>query len=422
MMIWSYVGVLLVLFVGFRFLRALGHRIPIIELILLIAGLQWIIGAYIEFRTPFQHSKYYTYVDESTYMGYVVPAYALFLVVVLLISKRAPKINLVFSQLATYSKFGVFILFIGIIFDLGYSIVPDSLKFLAFLLSSFKYVGIILLFFSETKWHRYLFYFGILFLTSRALMSGFFHDLIIWSVFFYMFYALKIKPSFKFNVIVIIIGFIMSTLIQVVKSDYRTMIWSGYDGSYTTLFIDILNKRLSGGLSESSDQQEELNVRLNQGWIISAIMDYTPRNQPFADGDTIKEAVLASAFPRFLYENKKIAGGVENFEKFTGFELEENTSMGMSLVGEGYANFGIIKGILFMGFWGFIIGRYWIFISKSCYRNPLIIVFLPLIFFQVIKAETELVVILNHLVKATILVFGFLWFTSKVLRINFKND
>ena len=35
-----------------------------------------------------------------------------------------------------------------------------------------------------------------------------------------------------------------------------------------------------------------------------------------------------------------MAGGRENFRKFTGLNISDGTSMGISIAGEGYANFG----------------------------------------------------------------------------------
>jgi hypothetical protein len=46
------------------------------------------------------------------------------------------------------------------------------------------------------------------------------------------------------------------------------------------------------------------------------------------------------------------------------------------------------------------------------------VAFLPLMFLQVIKAETELVVVLNHLIKASIVIWAFFWFAKK--RLNWK--
>ncbi|REE27443.1 hypothetical protein DFQ09_101274 [Winogradskyella pacifica] len=421
MMFWSIVGIITVCYVSYRFIKALGNSIPILELLLLIAGLQWVVGPYIEYRTSFQHFKYYMYVDEIEYMQYAVPAYLALVIVIYIWLRKLKMKPLPIETFYKYSNYAVILVIVGFASDILRSIAPGGLKFIFFLLANFKFVGAILLFFSKKKKHRYVFFAAIGLLVSSSLRSAMFHDLILWGTFFYMFWAYKKKPSFKLNVIILLTGFFMSTIIQAVKSDYRTLVWGGYSGSYTTLFIDILSKRLSGGLSENTEEQGELNVRLNQGWIISAIMEHTPRMQAYADGSTVNEAIMASLLPRFLTPNKKIAGGVENFEKYTGIELGSSTSMGMSLIGEGYANYGRVGGMFFMGIWGCVLGWVWLFLSKKIEHNMIIFFFLPLIFFQVVKAETELVVVLNHLVKSTILVFLFLWFTKKILNLNVIN-
>ena len=88
--------------------------------------------------------------------------------------------------------------------------------------------------------------------------------------------------------------------------------------------------------------------------------------------------------------------------------------MGMSLMGEAYANFGKM-GILFLGFWGFVLSGFWNFLIRKSKKKIIILFFLPLIFLQVVKAETELVVVLNHMVKASILVAGVLWLSKGFL-------
>lgn len=157
-----------------------------------------------------------------------------------------------------------------------------------------------------------------------------------------------------------------------------------------------------------------VNIRLNQGWIISAIMYNVPFREPFAGGSTIGEAVSASILPRFLDKNKKRAGGQENFEKFTGLQIGSGTSMGLSIIGESYANFDIFGGIVFMGVWGLFLAWYWRGIVHFVRKYPLLLFFIPIIYLQVVKAETELVVVLNHLIKSSILIALFLLFSSKV--------
>jgi hypothetical protein len=353
MVAWSYIGVVFVLFIGYKFFMALGKKIPILEFLLLIAGMQWVLGAFIEYRNTFGHFKYYMYVSENVYMQYVVPAYIVFSLVLLRFASKRPVVEIIPKNSEKYSFYGILLLGLGIICDLLLPSVPSGLAFIFFLLSGFKYVGALILFFSKKKRHRQMFYTAIFYLLIYSIIKSFFHALILWSAFFYMFWTYKYKPSIRFNIMIIIVGFVASTVIQLVKSDYRDMIWNGYSGNQIALFFDIISSRISGGISETPQEEGELNARLNQGWIISAIMEHTPRVQSYANGETVNEAVYASLLPRFLSPNKKTAGGVDNFEKYTGIELEENTSMGMSLIGEGYANYGVSGGIIFMGILGF---------------------------------------------------------------------
>lgn len=418
--IWSIIGVFVVAYVFLRFLKGLGNRLPILELLLLIAGLQWIVGPAIEYQKTSHHFKYYMYVNDFTYMSYVVPAYLLLVVTVFYGIKKEPKVTIKPENFFKEAKHGVSIFFIGLFCDLLQSKVPGGLQFFFFLLANFKYVGALILLFSKQKTHQYLFYGSILYLFYSSLRAAMFHDFILWGTFYYMFWAYKVKPSVKMSLLIIGAGFIFGTIIQVVKSDYRALVWEGYSGNKLELFMNVLDKKLSGGFAENTEEQGELNVRLNQGWIISAIMDHTPRNQPYADGETILDAVSASILPRFLNPEKKEAGGVDNFIKYTGLSLGAGTSMGLSMVGEFYANFGVVGGIFCMGIWGWVLMKFWYFLLNKSKSKAIILFFLPLIFLQVVKAETELVVVLNHIVKSMVVVFLFLWFSERFLNWKFE--
>ena len=419
----SLVGIGIVLLVALNFIRALGKRIPMLELMLLTAGLQWVIGPAIEYQATSHHYKYYMYVEEAVYMAYVVPAYGIFTLIILYGLKKGPKLNIAIDKFYEYAPYGKYILLVGVFSDFVKGTAPGGLQFVFFLLANFKYAGALILFFSIKKWDRYLFYAALGYLFFGAIRSGFFHDLILWGTFFYMYWAYKIKPNTKLNIIIIVFGMFAATTIQGVKANYRSIIAEGYEGSYLTLFFDSLGQRISRDEEAPGfEDKDELNVRLNQGWIISAIMEHTPRMQQYAGGTTVGEAIFASALPRFLNPDKKIAGGVDNFEKFTGLTLGENTSMGMSIIGEAYANFGVGGGILFMAIWGFVLIRFWYFILRQVGKRQLLIFFIPIMFLQVIKAETELVVVLNHLVKSLILIFIFFWLTRKFIFKNFGDE
>ncbi|WP_299228502.1 hypothetical protein [uncultured Psychroserpens sp.] len=421
-MYYSLLGVLLIIYVAIVFFRALGKRLPILEMMLLIAGLQWIIGPIIEYNTTYEDLKYYMYVDEIAYMSFVVPAYAFFVLFVLYISKKFVVNIQDILDFKKFSKYGVTILFIGIVAELLGFILPGALAFLVFLLAGFKYVGAIILYFSDKRTHRYIFYGAILFLVYNSLRKALFHDFILWSTFFYMFWAIRNKPSNKIKLFTIIGAFFMLTVLQAIKADYRLLLKQGFQGNVVELFLGTVNQKYESGFFEEDQSQAELNVRLNQGWIISAVMDHVPRNQEYANGSTITEAINASLVPRFLNPDKKEAGGQENFRKYTGLSLSNDTSMGLSIIGEFYANYGSLGATLLMGVWGFFLSMLWRLLINKSAVFPLLNFFLPLVFLQVVKAETELVVVLNHLLKSILVIVLFFWLTKRYLKWQIYNE
>jgi hypothetical protein len=421
MIIWSYLGVISVLYVFIIFIRNLGKSVPILELCLLIAGLQWIVGAFIEYRSSFKHFKYFMYVSENTYMSYVVPAYIIFSLTLLINQRRLRKFKLNIEEGKNYSNFGLRIILLSVILQLSSPIIPSQFSFVVYLLVNLKYVGVIILYFSKVKRHNSLIYVLVSLLFLESLISGLFHLFISWLVFFFMFWAYKNKTTIKFNFLVLFCGFILISSIQLVKNDYRSLVWQNYSGNKITLFFDLVLQNLSAGTIENKDTQNGLNSRLNQGWIISALMHHTPTNQPFANGETILAGLYKAIVPRFLdpFNTEIIVRG--NFMKYTGLYIAETTSMAMSIAGESYINFGMIGGIIFMGVWGLFLSFIWKQLYLKCLEKPFLIFFLPLIFLQVIKAETELSSALNHLTKTTVFIFVFIWFYNKFLKIPLKN-
>jgi hypothetical protein len=159
---------------------------------------------------------------------------------------------------------------------------------------------------------------------------------------------------------------------------------------------------------------QNLGARLNQGWIIARIMEHMPDKLQFVRGETVQTALMAALLPRILAPNKAQAGGRANFERFTGTPLPETTSMDISLAGEGYANFGVMGGCAFI----FLVSLFYnlliikiISISKN---HPSLILWIPFLFFQVMKAETDFATVFNYITKA-VLVCWLVFYTQKVI-------
>lgn len=413
MYIWSIIGVLLVLWISIRFFKEIGKSLPVIELMLLIAGLQWVLGAFNSYRLSVEHFKYYMRVDEVTFMSYVVPAFFGF-TSILLITVKKYKITLQFNPIQ-YIKYGRYLLFIGVGADFLKFISPSSLLFFIYLISLFKFVGAGILLFSKNREDRLFFYGSLTYLALSALSSAMFHDFILWGAFLFLMWALKNKPSVKSKLMIIMGCLVLVVVIQMVKSSFRELVWGGNNGNKLELFLNVFDDTMSNSYFYDEENLNELNVRLNQGWHISSIMAHVPDYEGYANGATILEAVSATIIPRILSKNKKKADGRKNFMKYTGLYLGGSTSMGLSIVGESYANFGVFGGILFMMIWGWFLSWFWMKLCKVSEKQPFLVFFIPLIFLQVIKAETELFTVLNHLVKASITVWFFFWFSKKYL-------
>ena len=89
---------------------------------------------------------------------------------------------------------------------------------------------------------------------------------------------------------------------------------------------------------------------------------------------------------------------------FTGLPIQQETSMGISPLGEAYVNFGVEGGIAFMAVFGILFSALYRFVATRVIRHPDLIFWIPLIFYQGIKAETEMIVVLNQLVKGSLIV------------------
>lgn len=398
----SLLGIITVIYVFLRFLNNLGKTIPIIELMLLIAGLQWIIGPVIEYNLQFNHYKYFMYVSESIYMTYVVPAYICFVLGAKLTNKKTEKFFMVFKSVIFNHKFAFVLIIMGLFSGLVIDFVPNSLRFLFHLISQLKFVGVIMLLFTEFRQKKVVLALSLIILLINAVLSAMFHTFILWSVFIFMYWCFKF-PMKKWKIVItMVVGLSIMSILQNVKSAYRAEVWQNFNGNKIELFASLIYDSLMSNSATDTEALGEINVRLNQGWIISAIMNNFNSSRQYLRGETFLNSIESSLLPRFMNPNKSLANGQEYFIKMTGLTLGSNTSMGVSIIGESYGNFGIIGGIFFMIFYGLLIS----FTYKSFVKNSLssvqLFFMLPIVFLPIIKAESDSLSIFNYLFKSVI--------------------
>lgn len=406
---WSAIGLSFTFYFTIRVIQQMGESIPIPNLMAAIASLQWILGPFIDYHNETTHYKYKMYVDEETYMSYIVPAILLFKLGLSIFPVKAnlDELGKRVQQLLTNHPRLPFVLIIsGFLLPYLSGLLPAALGFVFYLLGNLKYIGVIYLLFSSNP-NRWIVFWGTMAFTAIVSIGfGMFHDLLLWAMLTFTFVAYELKLSQLSKLAIAIIGIFVAITIQSVKGEYRGIVWSGaYTGNKTLLFINLAVEGWRTGSIVNPSSDVDMNVRLNQGWIISSIMNNIPEKEPFANGTSITESLIASLVPRILVPDKKTAGGRENFRKFTGLHISEGTSMGISLAGEGYANFGKSGGMIFLFVWGVLVGWFWQKLVNLRHVYPTLLIWSPIIFLQVIKAETEFAVVLNHMLKASILVF-----------------
>lgn len=417
-------------FVFFFFLSALGSTIPIIELMLLISCLQWVAGPFIAYYLGNNHWKYYMSLPEELYMSFISGAVAMFITGYLLFYKRIRILQVgleerVHLQLSANANLPLTLVVIGLVAHTLAGLVPFAFRFIFFLLDGMQFIGVFYFFFTGHRLKWVAFAFVIILNFSISLTLGLFHNLILWLSFVFIYLNRIYKFNTINNILLIAAGFYFLFLLQGIKGEYREEVIIGpgvkegveKNEEYFQTFGRLMSEQMESEKSEDLTFLEMINVRLNQGWIISRVMYYVPRFTPYANGETILDAVKASLLPRFIDPEKKMAGGKENYERFTGFLLD-GTSMGISLVGEAYANYGYEGSIYFMLIWGIFISTVVYFIFRLSEYYVSMWLWLPMIFNQVVKAETDLVVVLNYLTKSLVLVILIFIISRRFLKVN----
>lgn len=410
----TILGLSLVAYVLFQLITKIGKTLPIIDIMFALAGLQWIVGPYFDYVTDSTHQKYYMYVSESEYMSVIVPLFLAFILPYYILNKYYKQpLNLDIEDL---NNVAIVLILIGFLSNILGRLLPSSLAFVFFLLGNLIYVGTGIILIKKDKRYNIVAFLSIFWLFYTSVKTGYFHNFILWSIFFLLIWSIKIKIKRIYILLIFVAGFLGASVIQVIKKDFREQL--KYSNNPITLFLDMsMNVLLNREIALTEEKTNDLNVRLNQGWIISAIIDNVPKNEPFAKGETIKNALTSSFIPRFINKDKSVANFRNNFRRFTGLYMRDDTSMAISIVGEAYANFGKKGGFIFMLVWGFILVLFWNILISIQYRNPIVLFFIPLIFLQVIKAESDMEIVLNHLVKASILSFGVIWMINNLLNI-----
>jgi hypothetical protein len=403
---------LILLVVTYEFQKRLDQGVPLMQVTSLLAVLQWLVGPVLNYGSGYQFARYSMYVPEERYFAFALPATAFYVAIMLSVGASVKQRNLLqFIDRRNFFTIGIVLNIVALAATLASARVGGSLQFLCHLVSQLRYVGAIYFLFSRHSLRLPAAAISCSQLLTGSLASGMFHDLILWLavIFCYWFAQRKWVPVSKLMLLTTAALVLFS--IQAVKQDYRKQLARGESPSILSMVVSYVTP---GGRAWEDNVLSLAITRLNQGWIISAVMNNVPENEPFAEGETIKDAILSSVAPRFLWADKKIAGGRDNFRRFTGLPIGDETSMGISPLGEAYANFGVEGGVIFMVGFGALFGLTYYGALMYVLRHPTFLFWIPLIFYQAIKAETELLVVLNQITKGAVVAVAFHYAISRL--------
>lgn len=391
------------------FAESLGQEFDLVPIIAVVATGQWLLGPSLAYSLNAVTDRYSMYVDESTYFDYVLPATIAFLGALRAFS---PQIGL--AELGRHLRSAaplpprtVRILFVvGLMAGIVLPGAPYSLRFIVYLVAQFSFVSVFFMVVYRTpgRFLALVLVFGIELVQSTR--TGLFHGMLLWLTLLAspVFHEYRIPRGLRLTLV--LGGLLLTAQLQNAKAAYRELIESDPDraGVMTLIGTFLENPLMSA--------DESLNVRLNQGWIISAVMSYVPAVIPHEYGATIGRALLDSLTPRMLFE-KREAIVSDSFRTYTGLVLDGTTSFGISVVGEAWANFGHF-GILFMALFGAGYGALMWGIVLMSRHFPTFVLWTPLFLLQAIKMETELVVVVNHVVKSGILLVAIYLLVQKL--------
>ena len=426
------VSIALLVYFFTEFVYDLGKRINIMDLGVLMMVLTCLVvpvAFYHYYTIDFPLARIwvkYMPISSDDYFSFALPS-----VVAMAIGLRIPLkklrinknpeiyVNNVRKYLEEKPNLGITLIGTGLVFGFLDFLAPANLAQVFGLAAHLSFVGVFYVIYSPSKQKPWVVT-GVLTLTlAQSLITGMFGDLIYMLAcsLTLLFLGSKIKFGAKLGYAVLGLFFIV--LLQSVKADYRAKTWAREStGSDPVYFAQLIVKRI-GDFDEFVNPRNLFftSVRMNQGWLVAVTMKRVPDKYPFAYGETIGMSVAATIVPRFLWPDKPEAGGAANLKRFWGYNLV-GYSMNIGPLGEAYANFDKLGGVIFMFFYGLFFNFMLSSILKFAERRPTIVLWLPFLFYYAISAETDLLTTMGSLIKGLM----FTWFVYAVYRIAFRLD
>ncbi len=360
----------------------------------------------------------YMPIESSAYFGYIFPSIVFFIIgTEILYNEKLVQYSL--SQLGPSlkslqnSKTYQYLLVVGL-FALNivdYS--PQVLKFILYIIFLLFFPGILYLYFKPSLNNKdiSILILAIGWIFFSAVKSTMFTIVAYMGMSISSFVFLKITLPFTKKFFLFVILAILMINLQFTKMFIRNAVYYKTEKLSSTLFIKTYIRNFyTIGTNFQPDLLFPIYVRVNQGRLTAYVLKNIPNKMPYDNGDRLFKTIFSSFIPRLFWPDKPEAGGKFNMTYYANLKTEK-ASMNVGPLGEAYGAFGRKGGIFFMFLYGLTLSFIFKLLIKQAIRKPLLILWIPIIFFQAIYSmETDVMQALNSIIKVSF----FLWILFKI--------
>jgi hypothetical protein len=424
---YAFLAIILSIYQFVLLFNSIGHIIPLRYLLGSFMCLQFFVGPALAYSglDEYQYVLYRMRIPEEAYFLYAIPAISLF-IIGLHINAGSFKgeildVYQIRKFVDTNPKIPYLFIFLGLFSSIIGGFFGSDLAFVFYLLGGFKFIGLFLVLLSSRKVPFLILLITLASVVSTSLVEGMFHDLLTWIIFISCIAAIKYKFDVKIKIIGLLVFLSLAIVIQLLKGEYRSTISNNQKNTGLETFAKLAQKKSDETGFFNLRNIAEQNVRINQGFIITNIMTIVPGKEPYAKGSELLKLLEAALLPRILAPNKLKAGDKTLFTKYSGIVLSEGTSMALGSLGDGYINFGVAGGSIFMFLLGYMYGIVINTFFVHSKKYPILILFTALVFYYPIRPDCDLQTILGHLVKSCFLIFMMIKIWNSVFSISKKN-
>jgi hypothetical protein len=409
----------------FRFIEGLGRKLSLLNFIALLASIQWLVAPVVVYHffpetnhlaalwqdfMPIPSDEYFSYVLPATIamcLGMFIPLrYSR-------LSSHQPFLGKAIQHLRQDPEVPILLVILAAL-SLVADVFVSGLGFLFKLLTNLLFVAVFYVYYSGGKRKRLLLFVVFGLLGVGAIARGMFGQLLFIAVPSFFIIALGKNRGYSYfaKLGLFIFGLFGLLTIQSIKTEYRARVWVETPSieERVKLFSRMVADVLADPQQIFDDEENffSISVRANQGLHIARVLDYIPDHANFSNGRDIFRSFLAVLVPRFIWPDKPEAGGKYNMARYAGYYIQ-GYSMNVSPVGEAYGNFNRGGGVAFMFVFGLLLNLAVNQTLKIAARHPSVLLWIPFLFYQSIKVETDVLTVFNSLFKAGVFVALLFW-------------